>query len=74
MSDEPIQAMVDPRIGDDYHLDQLKRLTFVASLCIRASALWRPTMTEVIYFVLRFELELEFDINLLLLCHLVIFM
>lgn len=41
--------MVDPRIGDDYDLDQLKRLTFVASLCIRASASWRPTMTEVIY-------------------------
>jgi hypothetical protein len=48
LNDEPIQAIVDPRIGDDYDLDQLKRLTFVASLCVRASALWRPTMTEVI--------------------------
>ncbi|KAF3338830.1 putative receptor-like serine/threonine-protein kinase [Carex littledalei] len=48
LNDGSIQAMVDPRIGDDYDLDQLKRLTFVASLCIRASASWRPTMTEVL--------------------------
>ncbi|KAJ3676887.1 hypothetical protein LUZ60_002611 [Juncus effusus] len=48
INDGLIQAMVDPRLGDEYDLDQLKRLTFVASLCIRASAMWRPTMTEVL--------------------------
>jgi hypothetical protein len=63
LNDEPIQAIVDPRIGDDYDLDQLKRLTFVASLCVRASALWRPTMTEVIISFYDFR-SLIFGINL----------
>ncbi|KAJ1700261.1 hypothetical protein LUZ63_000040 [Rhynchospora breviuscula] len=48
LNDGSIEAIVDPRIGDDYDLDQLKRLTFVASLCVRASASWRPTMTQVL--------------------------
>ncbi|KAJ4802007.1 Protein kinase family protein [Rhynchospora pubera] len=46
LNDGSIEAIADPRIGDDYDLDQLKRLTFVASLCVRASASWRPTMTQ----------------------------
>ncbi|XP_073010588.1 probable receptor-like serine/threonine-protein kinase At5g57670 isoform X2 [Typha latifolia] len=48
LNDGVIQALVDPRIGDDYDMMQLKRLALVASLCIRASATWRPTMTEVL--------------------------
>jgi hypothetical protein len=43
------EALVDPRItaGGGYDDEQAKRLAFVASLCIRASATWRPSMTEV---------------------------
>lgn len=40
--------LVDPRLGDDYDIGQLKRLSFSASLCIRATAKFRPSMTEVI--------------------------
>lgn len=45
--DSTIQMLVDPRIGDDYDMGQLKNLTFSASLCIRANAALRPSMTEV---------------------------
>jgi hypothetical protein len=44
------EALVDPRItagGGGYDAEQARRLAFVASLCIRASATWRPSMTEV---------------------------
>jgi hypothetical protein len=45
------EALVDPRIiaggGGGYDAEQAKRLAFVAALCIRASATWRPAMTEV---------------------------
>ncbi|XP_051198838.1 probable receptor-like serine/threonine-protein kinase At5g57670 [Lolium perenne] len=45
------EALVDPRItagGGGYDADQSRRLAFVASLCIRPSATWRPSMTEVL--------------------------
>jgi hypothetical protein len=46
------EALVDPRIiaaagGGGYDGEQAQRLAFVAALCIRASATWRPSMTEV---------------------------
>jgi hypothetical protein len=45
------EALVDPRIiaggGGGYDAEQAQRLAFVAALCIRASATWRPSMTEV---------------------------
>ncbi|XP_074568432.1 putative receptor-like serine/threonine-protein kinase At5g57670 [Curcuma longa] len=47
LNDGIIQMVVDPRLGDDYDMEQLKRLTFSASLCIRATAALRPSMTEV---------------------------
>lgn len=47
LSDGVVQGLVDPRLGDDYDGAQLRRLMFVASLCIRAAAAWRPTMTQV---------------------------
>jgi hypothetical protein len=40
---------VDPRLGGEYDAEQARRVAFVASLCIRASATWRPSMTEVQY-------------------------
>jgi hypothetical protein len=41
------QGLVDPRLGDGYDAAQLRRLMFVAALCARPAAAWRPTMTEV---------------------------
>jgi hypothetical protein len=45
------EALVDPRLAADggggYDAEQARRLAFVASLCIRPSATWRPSMTEV---------------------------
>uniref|UniRef100_A0ACD6A7K6 Uncharacterized protein n=1 Tax=Avena sativa TaxID=4498 RepID=A0ACD6A7K6_AVESA len=41
------EALVDPRLaGGGYDAEQARRLAFVASLCIRAAAAWRPSMTE----------------------------
>jgi hypothetical protein len=47
LSDGVVQGLVDPRLGDGYDGGQLRRLMFVASLCVRAAAVWRPTMTQV---------------------------
>ncbi|KAF8660268.1 hypothetical protein HU200_057835 [Digitaria exilis] len=47
LSDGIVQGLVDPRLGDAYDAAQLRRLMFVASLCVRAAAAWRPTMTQV---------------------------
>ncbi|KAF2309494.1 hypothetical protein GH714_003248 [Hevea brasiliensis] len=41
------EEVVDPRLGGAYDASQLIRLAFAASLCIRASSTWRPTMSEV---------------------------
>ncbi|KAF8762768.1 hypothetical protein HU200_009075 [Digitaria exilis] len=48
LSDGIVQGLVDPRLGDAYDAAQLRRLMFVASLCVRAAAAWRPTMTQLI--------------------------
>jgi len=42
-----IEELVDPRLEGAYDVTQLKRFAFAASLCIRASSTWRPTMSEV---------------------------
>ncbi|KAH0462495.1 hypothetical protein IEQ34_010070 [Dendrobium chrysotoxum] len=51
LNDGTIQLLVDTRLGEDYDIDQLKRLTFIASLCIRANANWRPSMAEVLNLI-----------------------
>ncbi|XP_062185837.1 probable receptor-like serine/threonine-protein kinase At5g57670 [Phragmites australis] len=48
LTDGVVQGLVDPRLGDGYDAGQLRRLMFVASLCVRAAAAWRPTMTQVL--------------------------
>ncbi|XP_009401300.2 probable receptor-like serine/threonine-protein kinase At5g57670 [Musa acuminata AAA Group] len=48
LDDGSLQMLVDPRLGDDYDMEQLKRLSFAASLCIRATASLRPSMTEIL--------------------------
>ncbi|KAL6651540.1 hypothetical protein ACP70R_010465 [Stipagrostis hirtigluma subsp. patula] len=48
LNDGAVQGLVDPRLGDGYDAGQLRRLMFVASICVRAAAAWRPTMTQVL--------------------------
>ncbi|RWW19784.1 hypothetical protein GW17_00016129 [Ensete ventricosum] len=48
LDDGSLQMLVDPRLGDDYDMEQLKRLSFAASLCIRPTAALRPSMTEML--------------------------
>ncbi|KAI4344421.1 hypothetical protein L6164_011650 [Bauhinia variegata] len=43
-----IEKLVDPRLEEAYDATQLKRLAFAASLCIRATSIWRPAMNEVL--------------------------
>lgn len=41
-----IEEVVDPRLEGRFDSTQLHKLAFAASLCIRASSIWRPTMNE----------------------------
>uniref|UniRef100_A0A5B6YQW8 Protein kinase domain-containing protein n=1 Tax=Davidia involucrata TaxID=16924 RepID=A0A5B6YQW8_DAVIN len=54
-----IEKLVDPRLGGSYDVTQLSRLAFAASLCIRASSTWRPTMTEVLEVMVENEMDKE---------------
>ncbi|KAG7579676.1 Protein kinase-like domain superfamily [Arabidopsis thaliana x Arabidopsis arenosa] len=47
IKDGEIEKLVDPRIGGEFDLQQLHRIAFAASLCIRSSSLCRPSMIEV---------------------------
>lgn len=47
LSDRMAEMLVDRRLGNDYDIVQLKRLAFAASLCIRPTAILRPSMNEV---------------------------
>ncbi|KAJ6673539.1 hypothetical protein OIU85_012535 [Salix viminalis] len=51
-----IEKLVDPRLGETYDATQQKRLGFAASLCIRASSTWRPTMSEVAICIFKMTL------------------
>lgn len=46
------EKLVDSRLEGAYDITQLNRLAFAASLCIRASSTWRPTMSEVLEVIL----------------------
>ncbi|OAY31956.1 probable receptor-like serine/threonine-protein kinase At5g57670 [Manihot esculenta] len=54
-----IEKVVDPRLGGAYDASQLIGLAFAASLCIRASSTWRPTMSEVLEVMLEGEMDKE---------------
>ncbi|XP_039141460.1 probable receptor-like serine/threonine-protein kinase At5g57670 isoform X3 [Dioscorea cayenensis subsp. rotundata] len=43
-----IAQMADPNLKGKYDKDQLEKLVLVASYCVRQSAVWRPTMNEVL--------------------------
>lgn len=59
LNEGDVKQVIDPRIGEDYDVAQLSRLAFAASLCIRASPIWRPTMGEVIIFLVQFKFQLS---------------
>ncbi|KAJ4828160.1 hypothetical protein Tsubulata_005035 [Turnera subulata] len=59
LNDGEIEKLVDPRLRGVYDVTQLKRLAFAASLCIRASSTWRPTMSEVLEVMLDGETDNE---------------
>lgn len=54
-----IEKLVDPRLGGAYDVSQMKRLAFAASLCIRSSSMWRPTMNEVLEVMVEEQLDEE---------------
>lgn len=43
-----ITELADPRLGGQYDVHQMQRMVLTASLCIRQSAIWRPSMSEVL--------------------------
>lgn len=54
-----IEKLVDPRLQGAYDVTQLSRLAFAASLCIRASSTWRPTMNEILEVLQMEEIDKE---------------
>ncbi|KAK9715505.1 hypothetical protein RND81_06G169300 [Saponaria officinalis] len=50
-----IEKLIDPRLEGAYDDLQIRRLVFAASLCIRSSTTWRPTMTEVVKIMMEGE-------------------
>ncbi|KAK9275104.1 hypothetical protein L1049_022363 [Liquidambar formosana] len=54
-----IEKLIDPRLGGAYDDEQTKRLAFAASLCIRASSTWRPTMSEVLEVMVEGDVDKE---------------
>lgn len=54
-----IEELVDARLEGAYDVTELKRLAFAASLCIRASSTWRPSMTEVLEIMEEGEMDKE---------------
>ncbi|GLJ12376.1 hypothetical protein SUGI_0189630 [Cryptomeria japonica] len=43
-----ISELADPRLGGQYDIHQMQRMVLTSSLCIRQSAIWRPSMSEVL--------------------------
>lgn len=54
-----IEKLIDPRLEGTYEAMEMGKLALAASLCIRASATWRPTMSEVLEIMMGEEVEKE---------------
>ncbi|KAL7586589.1 hypothetical protein Lser_V15G38151 [Lactuca serriola] len=52
-----VEKIVDSRLEGKYDSLQLNRIAFAASLCIRASSTWRPTMSEVLEVMIEEEID-----------------
>ncbi|KAK1275199.1 putative receptor-like serine/threonine-protein kinase [Acorus gramineus] len=55
LRDGTIHMLIDPRLRGDYDIEELKRVAFAASLCIRSNASRRPSMSEVLELMLNGE-------------------
>lgn len=54
-----MKMLIDDRLGSEYDAQQLERLALTASLCIRPSATWRPSMSEVLELLEKDEMIIE---------------
>ncbi|CAN8255888.1 unnamed protein product [Cochlearia groenlandica] len=48
IKENKIKQLVDPILGDDYDIEELDRLVFIASLCIHQTSMNRPQMRQVV--------------------------
>ncbi|KFK26129.1 hypothetical protein AALP_AA8G207400 [Arabis alpina] len=48
IKEKKIKQLVDPILGDDYDVEELDRLVFIASLCIHQTSMNRPHMNQVV--------------------------
>ncbi|KAI4380563.1 hypothetical protein MLD38_006740 [Melastoma candidum] len=53
------EKLIDPRLDGHYDVAELRRLALAASLCIRASATWRPTMSDVLMVMMSEKLDMD---------------
>lgn len=47
LEDEKFDALVDPRLENDYNHNEMARMVACAAACVRHSAKRRPRMTQV---------------------------
>jgi serine/threonine protein kinase len=47
-----IHELVDPQLRGQYDIHQMQRMVLTASLCVRHSAIWRPSMIEVLQLLI----------------------
>ncbi|CAN6855639.1 unnamed protein product [Brassica oleracea] len=59
IKDGEIEKLMDPRIGENFDIQQLHRIAFAASLCIRSSSPCRPSMIEVLEVLQGEDIEKE---------------
>lgn len=45
---ENVKALADTRLQENYDANQMQRAVLVAALCVRQSAVWRPSMSQVL--------------------------
>ncbi|CAM6028388.1 unnamed protein product [Sphagnum balticum] len=45
---ENVKALADTRLQENYDVNQMQRAVLVAALCVRQSAVWRPSMSQVL--------------------------
>uniref|UniRef100_A0A2P2K515 Uncharacterized protein MANES_06G028500 n=1 Tax=Rhizophora mucronata TaxID=61149 RepID=A0A2P2K515_RHIMU len=50
MESGKVSELADPRMEGKFDADQMYRLLLTASYCVRQSAIWRPSMSEVLEF------------------------
>lgn len=52
---ENVKALADTRLQENYDANQMQRAVLVAALCVRQSAVWRPSMSQVLAYITLFH-------------------